>query len=82
MEKVMPIGSRIPHRVPIEIHSGPVYELSAYYGKELTPEVLERAAWDMRSKVAVLLPEWMRELPPQDAEVRFGSVLSASEAKS
>ncbi len=82
MEKVMPIGSKLPHRVPIEMHFGPVYELSAYYGVELTPDVLERAAWDMRSHVAVLLPEWMRELPPEDAEVRFGSVLSASEAKS
>jgi 1-acyl-sn-glycerol-3-phosphate acyltransferase len=81
MEKVMPIGSRLPHIVPVEIHFGPVYELTEYYGKELTPEVLERAAWDMRARVAALLPEWMRELPPTDAEVRFGSVLSASEAK-
>jgi 1-acyl-sn-glycerol-3-phosphate acyltransferase len=82
MEKVMPIGSKFPRRVPVEIHFGPVYELSAYYGKELTQELLERAAWDMRSHVAALLPEWMRELPPQGSEVRFGSVLSASEAKS
>jgi 1-acyl-sn-glycerol-3-phosphate acyltransferase len=81
MEKVMPIGSRLPHRVPIEIHFGPVYELSEYYKRDLTPEVLERAAWDMRTRVAALLPEWMRELPPQDAQVRFGSVLSASEAR-
>lgn len=82
MEKVMPIGSSIPQIVPIEIHFGPVYELTEYYKQELTPEVLERAAWDMRAHVAALLPEWMRELPPTDAEVRFGSVLSASEAKS
>lgn len=80
MEQVMPIGSKFPRRVPIEIHFAPVYELSAYYDKELTPEILERAAWDMRARIAELLPEWMRELPPADAEIRFGSVLSA-EAK-
>jgi 1-acyl-sn-glycerol-3-phosphate acyltransferase len=78
MEKVLPIGSKLPHFVPIEIHFGPVYELIEYYGKELTAEVLERAAWDMRARIAELLPEWMRELPPESAEVRFGSVLSAS----
>jgi 1-acyl-sn-glycerol-3-phosphate acyltransferase len=77
MEKVMPIGSKLPHLVPIEIHFGPVYELSDYYGKELSAEDLEHAAWDMRAHVAELLPEWMRELPPGDADVRFGSVLSA-----
>ncbi len=82
MEKVMPIGSKFPRRVPIEIHFGPVYELSEYYGTELTPQILERAAWDMRARVAELLPEWMRELPPKDAEIRFGSVLSAEAAKS
>ncbi|MCC7165823.1 MAG: 1-acyl-sn-glycerol-3-phosphate acyltransferase [Anaerolineae bacterium] len=81
MEKVMPIGSKLPHIVPIEVHFGPVYELSDYYDKTLTPETLERAAWDMRARVAELLPEWMRELPPSDAEVRFGSVLSASSIK-
>ena len=48
----MPIGSKLPHIVPIEIHFGPVYELTGYYDTELTPEVLERAAWDMRSQVA------------------------------
>lgn len=77
MEKVMPIGSKLPHAVPIEIHFGPVYELTSYYGQELTPPVLERAAWDMRARVAELLPEWMRQLPPEDATIRFGSVLSA-----
>lgn len=82
MEKVLPIGAKLPRRVPIEIHFGPVYELSEYYGTELTPQVLERAAWDMRARVAELLPEWMRELPPKDAEIRFGSVLSAETAKS
>lgn len=80
MEKVMPIGSKFPRRVPVEIHFGQVYELTEYYGKETTPEVLEEAADRMRTKVAELLPEWMRSLPPEDAEVRFGSVLSASEA--
>ncbi len=79
MEKVLPIGSKLPHLVPIEIHFGRVYELSEYYPQELTPDVLERAAWDMRARVAELLPTWMRELPPQEADVRFGSVLSASE---
>lgn len=81
MEKVLPIGAKLPHLVPVEIHFGAVYELSEYYKQELTPEVLERAAWEMRAHVAQLLPEWMRELPPQDAEIRFGSVLSASEAR-
>lgn len=80
MEKVLPIGASFPRRVPIEIHFGPVYELANYYGKDLTPEVLERAASEMRSHVAELLPEWMRELPPQDAQVRFGTVLSAADA--
>lgn len=82
MEKVLPIGAKFPHRVPIEIHFGSVYELVEYYGKDLTPEVLERAAADMRLRVAELLPEWMRELPPQDAEARFGSVRSAHAASS
>lgn len=82
MEKVMPIGAKLPQIVPIEIRFGPTYELTDYYDKELTPEELERAAWDMRAKIAELLPEWMRELPPTDAEIRFGSVLSASESKS
>lgn len=82
MEKVLPIGARLPRRVPIEIRFGPVYELTEYYTQDLTPEVLEGAAWDMRAHVAALLPEWMRELPPQDAQVRFGSVLSAADAKS
>lgn len=81
MEKVLPIGAKLPRRVPIEIHFGPVYELREYYGLELTPEVLERAAWEMRGHVAELLPEWMRELPPEGAEARFGSVMSALEGK-
>ncbi len=81
MEKVLPIGAKLPRRVPIEIRFGRVYELSEYYGKELTPEALEQAAWEMRARVAELLPEWMRELPPEGAETRFGSVLSASHAR-
>jgi len=76
VEKVMPIGSRFPHRVPITIRVGPVFELSAYYGRDLAPEELERAAWELRAHVAELLPAWMQELPPEDAQVRFGSVLS------
>ncbi len=80
MEKVLPIGAKLPHLVPISIHFGPVYELTQYYNRELTPEQVEQAAWDMRARVAALLPEWMRELPPADAEIRFGSVRSARDA--
>lgn len=80
MEKVLPIGARLPRRVPIGLRFGALFELSAYYSQELTPTVLEQAAWDMREQVAQLLPEWMRELPPADAEARFGSVLSAAPA--
>ena len=76
MEKVMPIGSKFPRRVPLSVTVGKPYELTEYYNRELTPEVLEQAAWDMRAQVAALIPEWMRELPPEDAEVRFGSVRS------
>lgn len=79
MEKVLPIGARFPRFVPISIHFGKVFELADYYGRELTPEDLEKAAWEMRQKVAELLPEWMRELPPSDSEFRFGSVRSAHE---
>ena len=76
VEKVMPIGARFPRRTPITLRIGRPFELSDYYGQDLTPETMERAAWEMRSRVAELLPEWMRELPPEDAQVRFGSVLS------
>ena len=79
MEKVLPIGAKFPRRVPISVTVGMQYELSKYYAQELTPEVLERAAWDMRAQVAALLPEWMRELPPEDVEARFGSVLSRAQ---
>jgi 1-acyl-sn-glycerol-3-phosphate acyltransferase len=80
MEKVLPIGARFPRRVPIAVHFGPVYELTEYYDKELTPELVERAAWEMRARVAALLPEWMRELPPADAQARTGSVLAGRQA--
>lgn len=76
VEQVMPIGSHFPRRVPVTLQIGAPYELSEYYGQELTPEILERAAWEMRAHVAALLPAWMRELPPEDAPARFGSVLS------
>ncbi|MBI4672695.1 MAG: 1-acyl-sn-glycerol-3-phosphate acyltransferase [Chloroflexi bacterium] len=82
VERVMPIGSRFPRRVPITAYVGQVFELSEYYGRHLSPQELERAAWDMRAQVAALLPEWMRELPPEDAEVRFGSVRSAGMTRS
>jgi len=81
VEQVMPIGSRFPRRVPITLRVGAPYELAEYYELDLTSKVLERAAWEMRARVAELLPEWMQALPPEDAEIRFGSVLSASEAK-
>jgi len=44
---------------------------------QLALKELERAVREMRAKMAALLSEWMRELPPQDAQARFGSVLSA-----
>lgn len=81
MEKALPIGEKFPRIAPIEVHFGPAYELSEYYDRELTNAVLEQAAWEMRARVAVLLPEWMRELPPADGEIRFGAVGSAKEKK-
>lgn len=80
MERAMPIGTHIPRPVPIRVRFGPLYELASYYDLELTPEVLERAAWEMRAHVAELLPEWMRELPPAGSEVRFGGVGSDAAA--
>lgn len=80
MERVLPIGARLPRFIPITIRFGRVFELAEYYQQELTQEVLERAAWDMRQHVAELLPEWMRELPPEDAIARFGTVRSAAPA--
>lgn len=62
-EKALPVGSRIPRPVPITLRFGPVFELSEFYGKHLSDEDVERAAWVMREHVAELLPEWMRELP-------------------
>jgi 1-acyl-sn-glycerol-3-phosphate acyltransferase len=79
VEQVMPIGSRLPRRVPIQVIVGAPFELSEYYDKALTAEDLERAAWDMRAHVAELLPEWMGELPPEDVQARFGSVLSRTQ---
>lgn len=81
VEQVMPIGSRFPRRVPVTVNVGQVFELSEYYGRPLSSQELEDAAWEMRAHVAELLPEWMQELPPEDAEIRFGSVLSAGETK-
>lgn len=73
-----PIGIKIPNPVPISLHFGPVFELSEYYDRELTPEVLDDAAWQMRAHVAELLPEWMRVLPSEETGTRFGSVKAYS----
>lgn len=79
-ERAIPLGARIPRPAPISIRFGPVFELSDYYGQELSPEVVERAAWEMRDHVAALLPEWMRELPPHEAHARFGGVRARESA--
>lgn len=69
-----PIGFKIPNPVPITLRFGPVFELSEYYDRELTPQALDDAAWRMRAHVAELLPEWMRVLPSEQTGSRFGSV--------
>ncbi len=63
-EKALPIGSRFPRPAPITLRFGPVFELDEFYGKPLSEGDVGRAAWIMREHVAMLLPEWMRELPP------------------
>jgi 1-acyl-sn-glycerol-3-phosphate acyltransferase len=72
-DKAMPIGSWFPHPVPITVRFGAVFELTEYYNLDLTPEILDRAAAEMRTHVAALLPEWMRELPPATVPRRFGA---------
>ena len=68
-EKALPVGAKFPYPVPITIRFGPVYELSEYYDVTLTDELADRASWEMRSHIAELLPEWMRELPPASGRV-------------
>ncbi|MBI5879347.1 MAG: 1-acyl-sn-glycerol-3-phosphate acyltransferase [Chloroflexi bacterium] len=70
-EKAMPVGARLPKPVQIIIRVGPVFELSEFYGKQMTDEEQVQAAMVMRAHVAELLPEWMRELPPPEAARRF-----------
>ncbi len=72
-DKAMPPGAWLPHPVPITVRFGPVFELAEYYGLDLTPERLDRAASEMRARVAALLPDWMREPPPATAPRRFGA---------
>ena len=72
-EKALPIGTWFPHPVPIAVRFGPVFELAEYYGRDLTPEILDCAAGEMRRHVAALLPEWMREPPPATVPHRFGA---------
>jgi 1-acyl-sn-glycerol-3-phosphate acyltransferase len=78
--EAMPIGKKFPRPAQININIGTVFELSEFYGRELTEELQEDAAWEMRRHLAGLLPEWMRELPPSDAELRFGAVRKRAEA--
>lgn len=72
-DHAMPIGKWFPQRVPITVRFGPVFELAEYYDSALTPELLDRAAADMRTHVAALLPESMREPPPPTIPHRFGA---------
>lgn len=79
-DKAMPIGAKFPRPAQIIIRIGDVYELDRYYGLALTPDVLAQAAWEMRARVAALLPEPMRELPPADTPTRFGAVRPTTSA--
>jgi 1-acyl-sn-glycerol-3-phosphate acyltransferase len=72
-DKALPIGAWFPRPVPITVRFGPVFDLAEYYDLELTPEILDRAAGEMRARLAALLPEWMREPPPAMAPHRFGA---------
>lgn len=72
-EKALPIGAYLPRPVPITVRFGAVFELAEYYNRNLTRETLDRAAAEMRTHVAALLPPWMREPPPATAPHRFGA---------
>ena len=68
-EQAMPIGAKFPRPAPITVRFGPIFELSEFYNVELTDEVADRASWVMRARVAELLPEWMREVPPSSGRI-------------
>ena len=68
-EQAMPIGAKLPRPRPITIRFGPIFELSEFYNVELTDELADRASWGMRTHVAALLPEWMREVPPPSGRI-------------
>jgi 1-acyl-sn-glycerol-3-phosphate acyltransferase len=72
-EKALPIGTYLPRPVRITVRFGAVFELADYYGRNLTSETLDRAAAEMRTHVAALLPPWMREPPTPTAPRRFGA---------
>lgn len=72
-DRAMPIGSWLPQPVRITVRFGPVFELAQYYDCALTAVVLDRAAAEMRTHVAALLPDSMREPPPATAPHRFGA---------
>jgi 1-acyl-sn-glycerol-3-phosphate acyltransferase len=69
MEKALPVGAKMPRRVPITLRFGPVFELSEFYKVEMTDELADRASWVMRAHIAELLPEWMRAVPPPTQRV-------------
>jgi 1-acyl-sn-glycerol-3-phosphate acyltransferase len=70
-EKALPFGKRLPRPTRITIRVGPPFELSEYYGREMSPEQVTEAACVMRAHVAELLPEWMRVPPPAGVARRF-----------
>ncbi len=70
-KEVLPIGARIPRRnSPVAVVFGEQFELSQFYGKQLTPEVLEQAAAFVQSRVAELLPTARQERDRLLAHVR------------
>lgn len=72
-DRALPIGAWLPHPVRITLRFGPVFELREYYQCRLTHEILDRAAAEMRTHVASLLPGWMRQPPLETAPHRFGA---------
>ena len=68
-ERALPVGAKFARPVPITVRFGPVFELSEFYNTNLTDERADQVSWVMRSHVAALLPEWMREPPPPSDRV-------------
>ena len=68
-ERALPVGAKFPHPVKMALRFGPVFELSEFYDKPITAAEMDRASWVMRDHVARLLPEWMRELPPNSGRI-------------